>query len=224
MPVKHLIHPPYTMAATGFKPAELKAMRTATTEPIKESAWIHTNVNRIALCGPPKEKGCGIEDPEAIEGGIKAASLLRQLNTVGHAEEITADLLKKHRRGERKWTPPVICRGIEATQRHPIGGTPWLIAENFADLGSDLLIDICPEMQKHCNKARWKTLAESKIGDTLLCAQQPTQSEPMAARDADINDLSPAEQAILQGTQVPGLGTCNLLEDLLTAEAIASIK
>jgi hypothetical protein len=92
---------------------------------------------------------------------------------------------------------------MEATQRHPIGGTPWLIAENLADLGSDLLIDICPEIQKHCNKARWKILAECKMGDTLLCAQQPTRSEPMVARDADINDLSPAEQAILQGTQVP---------------------
>mmetsp|Transcript_14433 Transcript_14433/g.33683 ORF Transcript_14433/g.33683 Transcript_14433/m.33683 type:complete len:208 (-) Transcript_14433:1712-2335(-) len=69
---------------------------------------------------------------------------------------------------------------MEATQRHPIWGVPWIVAENYADLGSDLLLDFCPEMQKHCNKPRWKALAECKvtkvIGDALLCTQQPMQT------------------------------------------------
>jgi len=142
-----------------------------------------------------------------------------RLGELHTAHVILADLWEKHRRGEKKWTPPVVRRGMEATQRHPIWGVPWIVAENYADLGSDLLLDFCPEMQKHCNKPRWKALAECRMGDVLVCAQQPTRSEPMTARDADITDLSPAEQAILQGTQVPGLEKCKRLDKLLTEGA-----
>jgi hypothetical protein len=62
---------PYFMAATEFTLPNLKAMRTEGVEALRKRAWVSTSVDRSALCGPPSEKGCGIEDPEAMEGGLK---------------------------------------------------------------------------------------------------------------------------------------------------------
>ena len=210
------------MAATEFSHSNLKAMRTEGVEPLRKKAWAIRHVDRMALCGPPNEKGCGIEDPEAMEGGIKVASLLRQLNTPGYAEIISADPLKRAKRGERKWIPPVVSRATEAARRHPKGAAPWIIERNYANLASELLIDIYPEMRRHCsNGGRWDKLAHRKIGDTLLCAKQPYNrlSSPEAVYGATWGSMSPAEQAILAGRQVQGLDKKGKLEGLLTEEA-----
>jgi hypothetical protein len=129
---------PYFMAVTDFPMTNIKATRTDGVKPLRERAWVGTRVDRISLCGAPNEKGCGIEDPEAIEGGIKVATLLRQLNTTGYAGDITADLLVTYRRRERKWTPPVASRGIETALRDPEGAAPWIVARNYADFASEL--------------------------------------------------------------------------------------
>jgi hypothetical protein len=118
----------------------------------------------------------------------------------------------------------VVSRSIEAALRHPEGAAPWIIVRNHAEFASELLIDICPEMRRHCTKGgRWRWLAHCKVGDTLLlCAQQPHNlpSSPEAVSGATFGSLSPAEQAILAGRPVPGLNPNGSLESLLTADAI----
>jgi hypothetical protein len=87
---------------------------------------------------------------------------------------------------------------------------------------AELLIDICPEMRRHCTKGgRWTKLAHCKVGDTLLCAKQPHNrlSFPEAVSGATFGSLSRAEQAILAGRQVQGLDPNGSLENLLTPEA-----
>jgi hypothetical protein len=67
-----------------------------------------------------------------------------------------------------------------------------------------------------------QSLHTVKVGDTLLCANQPHNrlSSPEAVSGATFGSLSPAEQAILSGRPVQGLDPNGRLENLLTPEAI----